>query len=86
MSLEQKKAFLGTFDKPYTDKVIGLATVSTSEDGTKHYQQVHTDFLPGWMWPKLQQALKDGKQCGLHDMTPFLSDEVLASEMVEDIK
>jgi acetolactate synthase-1/2/3 large subunit len=28
------------------------------------------------------QALKDGKQCGLHDMAPFLSDEELQSEMV----
>ena len=27
------------------------------------------------------QALKDGKQAGLHDMTPFLSDEELMSEM-----
>jgi acetolactate synthase-1/2/3 large subunit len=32
------------------------------------------------------QALKNGKQCGLHDMTPFLSDEELASEMIIDIK
>ena len=32
------------------------------------------------------QALKDGKQCGLHDMTPFLSDDVLANEMIVDIK
>jgi len=28
------------------------------------------------------QALKDGKQCGLHDMLPFLSDEELEKEMV----
>jgi len=28
------------------------------------------------------QALKNGKQCGLHDMTPFLSDEELTSEMI----
>ena len=28
------------------------------------------------------QALKDGKQCGLHDMAPFLSDEELNTEMV----
>ena len=28
------------------------------------------------------QALKDGKQCGLHDMMPFLSDEELEKEMV----
>jgi acetolactate synthase-1/2/3 large subunit len=28
------------------------------------------------------QALKNGKQCGLHDMTPFLSDEELESEMI----
>lgn len=28
------------------------------------------------------QALKNGKQAGLHDMTPFLSDEELNSEMV----
>jgi len=28
------------------------------------------------------QALKNGKQCGLHDMTPFLSDEELHSEMI----
>lgn len=32
------------------------------------------------------QALKDGKQCGLHDMTPFLSEEELAREMIVDIK
>lgn len=32
------------------------------------------------------QALKNGKQCGLHDMTPFLSDETLAAEMIVDIK
>ena len=37
----------------------------------------HTDqeILPA-------QALKDGKQAGLHDMTPFLSDEELACEMI----
>jgi len=37
----------------------------------------HTDqeILPA-------QALKDGKQAGLHDMTPFLSDEELAREMI----
>lgn len=28
------------------------------------------------------QALKNGKQAGLHDMTPFLSDEELEKEMV----
>ena len=28
------------------------------------------------------QALKDGKQAGLHDMAPFLSDEELKEEMV----
>ena len=28
------------------------------------------------------QALKNGKQAGLHDMTPFLSDEELAREMI----
>ena len=28
------------------------------------------------------QALKDGKQCGLHDMAPFLSDEEMQQEMV----
>jgi len=28
------------------------------------------------------QALKNGKQCGLHDMAPFLSDEELNKEMV----
>jgi len=28
------------------------------------------------------QALKNGKQAGLHDMTPFLSDEELAQEMI----
>jgi hypothetical protein len=27
------------------------------------------------------QALKDGKQAGLHDMFPFLSDEELKTEM-----
>jgi len=32
------------------------------------------------------QALKNGKQAGLHDMTPFLSDEELAKEMIVDIK
>jgi hypothetical protein len=26
--------------------------------------------------------LKDGKQCGLHDMAPFLSDEEMQQEMV----
>lgn len=31
------------------------------------------------------QALKDGKQAGLHDMTPFLSDEELAREMIVNI-
>jgi acetolactate synthase-1/2/3 large subunit len=31
------------------------------------------------------QALKNGKQCGLHDMTPFLSDEELKSEMIIDL-
>lgn len=32
------------------------------------------------------QALKNGKQAGLHDMTPFLSDKELAEEMIADIK
>lgn len=32
------------------------------------------------------QALKNGKQAGLHDMTPFLSDEELAKEMIVTIK
>ena len=32
------------------------------------------------------QALKNGKQAGLHDMTPFLSDAELAEEMIVDIK
>lgn len=31
------------------------------------------------------QALKNGKQAGLHDMAPFLSDEELANEMVVNI-
>lgn len=37
------------------------------------------DILPA-------QALKNGQQCGLHDMLPFLSDSELASEMIVDIK
>ena len=32
------------------------------------------------------QALKNGKQAGLHDMTPFLSDEELAKEMIVEIQ
>jgi acetolactate synthase-1/2/3 large subunit len=32
------------------------------------------------------QALKNGKQCGLHDMTPFLSEEELDREMIVSIK
>jgi acetolactate synthase-1/2/3 large subunit len=32
------------------------------------------------------QALKNGKQAGLHDMTPFLSDEELKQEMIVKIK
>jgi len=31
------------------------------------------------------QALKNGKQCGLHDMSPFLSDEELKSEMIIEL-
>lgn len=31
------------------------------------------------------QALKNGRQAGLHDMTPFLSDEELADEMIVKI-
>ena len=31
------------------------------------------------------QALKNGKQCGLHDMAPFLSDEELEQEMIVKI-
>jgi acetolactate synthase-1/2/3 large subunit len=31
------------------------------------------------------QALKEGKQAGLHDMTPFLSDEELSREMIVKI-
>ena len=31
------------------------------------------------------QALKDGRQAGLHDMAPFLSPEELAAEMIVDI-
>jgi hypothetical protein len=40
----------------------------------------HTDqeILPA-------QALKNGRQAGLHDMTPFLSDEELAREMIVKI-
>jgi acetolactate synthase-1/2/3 large subunit len=40
----------------------------------------HTDqeILPA-------QALKDGQQAGLHDMTPFLSDDELACEMIVKI-
>jgi acetolactate synthase-1/2/3 large subunit len=32
------------------------------------------------------QALKNGKQAGLHDMTPFLSDKELADEMIVKIE
>lgn len=32
------------------------------------------------------QALKNGKQAGLHDMAPFLSDEEFQREMIVDIK
>lgn len=32
------------------------------------------------------QALKNGKQAGLHDMTPFLSDEELEQEMIVKIE
>lgn len=32
------------------------------------------------------QALKNGKQAGLHDMTPFLSEEELKQEMLVEIK
>jgi acetolactate synthase-1/2/3 large subunit len=32
------------------------------------------------------QALKNGKQAGLHDMTPFLSEEELAKEMIVNIE
>jgi acetolactate synthase-1/2/3 large subunit len=32
------------------------------------------------------QALKNGKQAGLHDMTPFLSDDELSREMIVSIK
>ena len=32
------------------------------------------------------QALKNGKQAGLHDMAPFLSDEELLAEMIVDIE
>lgn len=31
------------------------------------------------------QALKNGQQCGLHDMTPFLSDDEMKSEMVIEL-
>lgn len=31
------------------------------------------------------QALKNGKQCGLHDLTPFLSDQELENEMIVKI-
>jgi thiamine pyrophosphate-dependent acetolactate synthase large subunit-like protein len=31
------------------------------------------------------QALKNGKQAGLHDMAPFLSDQELAQEMIAEI-
>ena len=31
------------------------------------------------------QALKNGKQAGLHDMYPFLSDDELAAEMIVKI-
>ena len=31
------------------------------------------------------QALKDGKQAGLHDMAPFMSDAELADEMIAKI-
>ena len=32
------------------------------------------------------QALKNGQQAGLHDMTPFLSDAELAEEMIVEVK
>lgn len=32
------------------------------------------------------QALKNGKQCGLHDLTPFLSEQELTSEMIVTIE
>jgi hypothetical protein len=31
------------------------------------------------------QAFKNGKQAGLHDLTPFLSDEELSKEMIVKI-
>ncbi len=31
------------------------------------------------------QALKNGKQCGLHDLTPFLTEEELSKEMIVKI-
>lgn len=31
------------------------------------------------------QALKNGRQAGLHDMTPFLSEQELAAEMIVDL-
>jgi acetolactate synthase-1/2/3 large subunit len=71
---------------------IGYARISTATDLQKFSELLKTpgpmlidcmclrdqDVLPA-------QALKNGKQAGLHDMTPFLSDEELEREMIVKI-
>lgn len=55
-----------------------LSSVLSSPSGIQIFDCIclkNQEILPA-------QALKNGKQAGLHDMTPFLSDDELAEEMI----
>lgn len=71
--------------------LIGSSVVSTTDGMNKTFKK---DLYADEPWifdcrcTEVQQILpsqsfKDGKQAPLHDMTPFLSDEELAAEMVQ---
>jgi len=70
-----------TFDIGYT-RIDSIALLDTfdvlfNEPGTAIIDcicKIEQEILPA-------QALKNGKQAGLHDMTPFLSEEELLNEM-----
>lgn len=80
------KAVADSFEMPYHDmrRVMHLENLKTilETPGPAIINclcKLDQEILPA-------QALKDGKQAGLHDMTPFLPQEELDREMFVDIK
>ena len=75
------KAVADAFEMPFHDmrRVLHLENFSNILESTQPtiincLCKLDQEILPA-------QALKNGKQAGLHDMTPFLSEEELAREM-----